>query len=358
MELDSYKRLAQRLDSLPNGFPSTVDGSELRLLAYLFTPEEAELASILRLTKETPEQIANRVGGASVELAPRLKSMAKRGLIAAERLEGGLGYGLMPFVVGIYEMQIGRIDAELARLFEEYYQQAFAQVMNVSPQVHRVIPVQESVRVDMEIRPYESAAQIITRAQAWGVLDCICRKQKALIGEACEHPIDICMALSSQPGAFDHSPVVHAQTQEEALQTLQRAARAGLVHTVSNNQRGTWYICNCCTCSCGVLRGLSEMGIANVVARSPFVNQVDESLCLACQDCLDYCQFNALSLDEVAHVDILRCVGCGVCVPACPEGALCLVRRPGDEIEAVPVTEMDWLKQRAAQRGISLDQVL
>jgi H+/Na+-translocating ferredoxin:NAD+ oxidoreductase subunit B len=358
MELDSYKRLAQRLDSLPNGFPPAADGSELRLLANLFTPEEADLAARLRLSKETSEQIASRIGGDPQELAPRLKSMAKRGLIAAERVDGGLGYGLMPFVVGIYEMQIGRIDAELARLFEDYYQQAFGQVLGMSPPVHRVIPVRESVRVDMEIRPYESAAEIIARAQSWGVLDCICRKQKALIGEACEHPIDVCMALSSQPGAFDRSPVVHAKTQEEALETLRRAARAGLVHTVSNNQRGTWYICNCCTCSCGVLRGLSEMGIANVVARSPFVNQVDEDMCLACQDCLDYCQFNALSLDEVVHVDMLRCVGCGVCVPACPEGALRLVRRPGDEIEAVPVTEMDWLEQRAAGRGISLDQVL
>lgn len=358
MDMESYTRLAQRLDSLPNGFPATPNGSELRLLAYLFTPEEAELVAQLRLSKETPEQIASRIGGDPQELAARLKSMAKRGLIAVGRADGGLGYGLLPFVVGIYEMQVGRMDAELARLFEDYYKQAFGQVLSIKPPVHRVIPVGESVRVDMEIRPYESAAEIIAQAQAWGVQDCICRKQKALLGEACGHPVDVCMALSDRPNAFDHSPLVRAQTQDEALETLRRAARAGLVHTVSNNQRGTWYICNCCTCSCGILRGLSEMGIANVVARSPFVNRVDEALCIACQDCLDYCQFNALSLDEVAHVDELRCVGCGVCVPACPEGALGLARRPVDEVETVPVTEMDWLRQRAAERGISLDEVL
>ena len=54
--------------------------------------------------------------------------MAKRGLITAGRAPtGGLGFGLMPFVVGIYEMQAGRIDAELARLFEDYYQQTYRQ---------------------------------------------------------------------------------------------------------------------------------------------------------------------------------------------------------------------------------------
>ena len=63
---------------------------------------------------------------------------------------------------------------------------------------------------------------------------------------------------------------------------------------------------------------------------------------MACEDCLEYCQFEALSLQEVAQVDALRCVGCGVCVPACPEGALGLVRRPEVEVEAPPLGEMEW----------------
>ena len=63
MPPDPYKLLAERLDALPNGFPPTPDGAELRLLAKLFTPEEALLACQLRLTPETPAQIAARVGG-------------------------------------------------------------------------------------------------------------------------------------------------------------------------------------------------------------------------------------------------------------------------------------------------------
>lgn len=51
-EHNAYKRLAERLDCLPNGFPPTDDGTELKLLARLFTPEEAELASQLRLILE------------------------------------------------------------------------------------------------------------------------------------------------------------------------------------------------------------------------------------------------------------------------------------------------------------------
>ena len=39
-----YRSLAQTLHSLPNGFPPTETGVELRLLAKIFTPEEAALA--------------------------------------------------------------------------------------------------------------------------------------------------------------------------------------------------------------------------------------------------------------------------------------------------------------------------
>ena len=56
-----YKKLAQRLDAIPNGFPSTENGIELKLLAKIYTPEEASLASEMRLTPETAEEIAGFV---------------------------------------------------------------------------------------------------------------------------------------------------------------------------------------------------------------------------------------------------------------------------------------------------------
>jgi ferredoxin len=356
MVTDAYSQLRQRLDSLPNGFPATPNGVEIKILQKLYSPEEAALAAQLRLTLETAAQVSERCGTDPKTTRALLKGMAQRGLIRAGRVEGGLGYGLMPFVVGIYEMQVANLDEELARLFETYYQSGFGKMLAVEPSVHRVIPVNESVRVDMEIHPYESAAAIIAGAQAWGVLDCICRKQKALIGDPCEHPLDVCMALSQTPGAFDGSPVVRAQTQAEAMQTLQRAAAAGLVHSVSNAQDGMGYICNCCTCSCGVLRGLAELGLANAVAHSAFVNTVDAERCLACGDCLQGCQFDALSLETVMQVDELRCVGCGVCVQFCQEDAMHLVRRP--DFAQPPVSELDWLQERAHQRGQDLGAVL
>ncbi len=349
-----YRRLANSLDGLPNRFPPASDGSNLRLLACLFTPEQADLAAALRLDLETPAQISQRLARDPHETINLLKEMAQKGLIATGKTEQGrLGFGLLPFVVGIYENQNERMDAELARLFEDYFQAAFSTSLAIKPQFHRIVPIGQSIRSTMEVRPFETAADLVNAAQAWAVQDCICRKQKALIGDPCEHPVDICMVLSSRPGAFDGSPTLRALTHEGALATLRRASDAGLVHSVSNNQKDIYYICNCCTCSCAILRGMAKLGKANVVASSAFVNQVDEALCAGCEECAKYCQFNALTVDGVAHVNAVSCVGCGVCVPACPTEALGLVRRPNEEVKPVPETLGDWAAQRAMARGLA-----
>jgi electron transport complex protein RnfB len=356
---DPYKQLAERLDNLPNGFPPTDDGAELRLLAKIFTPEEAELASQLRIPLETAEQIATRLGGDYATTRKLLKGMALRGLIRAGRAEGGLGYGLLPFVVGIYENQTGNLmDAELARLFEDYYQYAYPKILSITPAIHRVIPVGESIKNDIQVAPFESAVGIIEKAKSWAVLDCICRKQTALVGKPCKHPVDVCMAMSNTPDAFTTRTEFTALTKEQAYEVLRRADQAGLVHTVSNHRNGNSYICNCCTCSCALLRGIAELGVANVVASSPFVNTVDADLCTACGLCVDSCQFGALTVDDVALVNNTSCVGCGVCVNACPDHALTLVRRPEEEIKPVPESIIDWGMQRAKVRGIDLSSIL
>ena len=342
-----YRRLAAALDALPNRYPPAEDESDLYLLAKIFTPEEAALAALLKPVMETPAEISERLG---LEMRPTtllLKEMAKKGLIQLGKTEQGrLGFGIMPFVVGIYEAQIGRIDAEMAQLFEDYYQKSFGKSLNIQPQVHRVIPVKESIPNTMEIHPYESVTDLITQAGSWGVIDCICRTQQALIGNPCEHPLDVCMVLSEKPQAFDNNSTIRALSFEEAQNTLQRAANAGLVHCVSNQQEAIWYICNCCTCSCAILRGMAEIGVANAVASSSFINTVNPDLCLACGTCVPLCQFNALELNDVITVNEIRCVGCGVCVPVCPEEALHLIRRENELIP--PKYETDWQQARTA----------
>jgi ferredoxin len=358
MSNDVYHQLAQRLDAIPNGFPATKSGVELLLLAKIFTPEQAALAAAMRMDYESADEIAARVGVDVRETYRTLKEMARQGLIVAGKGDGKLAFRLMPFVVGIYEEQLPRIDVELAELFEAYLQETRGGHIFGNPPVHRVIPVEEAVHVDMEVFPYERAAALLEGAKSWAVRNCICRVQKRLIGEGCDHPVENCLIFAPVERAFDYSQVDRAISKEEALHILREAERAGLVHTTGNYRDHNKYICNCCTCSCAILRGVAEFGVLSAVAHSEFRAVTDGGLCAGCGDCVAQCQFGALAVpDDVCVLDPTRCVGCGQCVMVCPAEALQMARLPESETALLAANRHDWAVQRAQERGISLSDL-
>ena len=123
---DVYKRLAKKLDELPNGYPETENGVELRILQKVFTPEEAENTLKLRPAAETVEEIANRLGTPVHEMQAILDDLVMKGQIGTFKRGGKQMYKMYPFAVGIYEEQFLRKDKdekwlkEFCELFEEY----------------------------------------------------------------------------------------------------------------------------------------------------------------------------------------------------------------------------------------------
>jgi len=347
---DAYKKLAIELDKIPNGYPSTQSGVELKILAKLFTAEEAVLGSTMSLSPESVSVIAKKNNMTIPEAKVMLIGMLKKGLIDLQKdAEKGLVFSLIPFVVGFYERQNAKIDQEFAELFEQYYKERFHQSMTAEPSVHRVIPIERTIPVNIDVMPYEKASTYLDKANAWGVLPCICRVQKKLIGEGCDHPIENCIVFSSKVGAFDRTEDIRALTKEEASKILSESAKAGLVHSTNNAQQDVNYICNCCTCSCGVLRGISEHGIKHSVASSDFFAEVNEDLCSGCEACIERCQFHALKMDEdVCKVDLNFCYGCGLCVTSCPTDAIQLFQK--EDLITPPLTEEDWRTIREKNR--------
>ena len=54
---DVYQNLAQKLDEMPNGFPTTKGGVELKILQKIFEPHEAEMALKIRPVPESAASI-------------------------------------------------------------------------------------------------------------------------------------------------------------------------------------------------------------------------------------------------------------------------------------------------------------
>ncbi len=348
---DIYRLLARRLDALPNRFPATTSGVELRLLRKVFSPEEAALACAMNLSPEAAGSIAERVQGDPREARNILKRMAAKGLVKLSKGEGEFGYALRPFVVGFYEDQLSRMDAELAGLFEEYFHETAGAILTDIPAHHRVVPVERAIPFELEIAPYERASALLEGARSWGVRRCICRVQQHLVGKGCDGPLESCLVFAPVENAFSRSKEDRPLTKNEALQLLRATEDAGLVHTVGNYRDGIDYICNCCTCCCGILRGIAEYGIMSAVAHSDFSMAVEAEHCSGCNACVDRCPFGALSAGEtVVAVDRQHCMGCGLCVVACSTDALRLERRPDGARVPVPATVDEWRALRHESR--------
>lgn len=348
---DIYRKLARILDSMPNGFPPTDDSLEIRILKKIYTPEEADITTKLKMKFETPEAIASRTGLDAGYLREMLQKMANQGQIYGVTIGDAKIYKLAPFVFGIYEWQLNRLDRELSEMVEDYFKRDLGpEFFDNKPALMKVIPIEKEIPAGSTIEPYESAATLIEGAKSWAVGECICKKERGLMGHPCSKPTEVCMALAPLEHYFDDYFWGRPITRDEALGILKMAEEEGLVHMTSNVRNGHIYICNCCECCCGILRGMNELGHPEVLARSNYRAVVDPDLCTACGACLDRCQVRAIDIDSVAAVND-RCIGCGLCVSACPVEALAMVRRDDSEIEDVPVDDKDWNIKRARSRG-------
>ena len=362
--MNPYEKLAKVLDTIPNGFPPADDGSHLKVLEWIFEPEEAELASQLKLRGETLDEISTRLDRPKDELEETLNLMHEKGQISTwmSKSAGARKYGLLPWAVGIYEEQLNRMDTEFAQLLEQYFQNenGFKRVVASEPVIFQVVPVNQAVSTELEIHNFQQAEELIGSAASWGVRDCICRKQKSLIDEGCDYPLSVCLAFApNRENAFDDDPLTKTITKEESLRLLKEAEDAGLVHCTYNVKAGQTFICNCCTCCCGVLRGVDKVAEPREYIKTDFVMTVNADLCTGCETCIERCQFGALSVPEdVCVVDPKRCIGCGVCAVVCPEEALKIKRVEKPEKPDSPKNQLDRMTQRAIARGVDPSDIM
>jgi Na+-translocating ferredoxin:NAD+ oxidoreductase RNF subunit RnfB len=346
---DIYEQLADALDRLPNGFPRTQSNVEIPLLKEIFSPEEASLASQLRGDMESIDAIAARVGLPDDEARTRLMDMAKHGLVWLDDKAETPRFRLAPFVVGIYEAQLEKIDHELAHLVEQYMAAGGAAgIMGPEPAIHRVIPTQGTVKSEW-ILPYDDVRAILLAAKTFRVRDCICRVEQDYVERRCDFPLRNCLSFS--PVERPRGP--NDISQEEAVAILDETEEVGLVHTVSNVMKGIGYICNCCGCCCAILRGITEWGVENSVAQANYYAVIDVDECLGCGVCLERCQVQAISeQDELTVVEQEQCIGCGLCVTGCPNDAVELQRKPDAEIVHPAVDYATWERKRMLNRGL------
>ena len=351
MNENIYEKLAAHLDSMSEGFPPSTTGAHLRLLEKLFTPAEAELAVGLTLNYETAGQIAERAGLSVEEITQRLEEMVSKGLVLSTRADdGGWLYQALPYLVGIYEMQVNNLNRDLLRALYDYWRTMEERVEPQTLPQMRTIPIHESIDARLEALPYEQVFGLVETQNYFAVAPCICRRMTKIQRRGCDAPEEACLSFGDWAEYYVRIGRAREITRAEVLDILVQADKHNLVLQPSNSVDIS-FICCCCGCCCGVLNELKLHPRPADAVASSFIASYDPDLCIDCRVCVERCQMGALVVEDDRLVfKAERCIGCGLCVSTCPSGALKLERKPEAAIKQVPQTMHDTWRIMTEQR--------
>jgi len=335
-----YRSLQIHLDQFPIGLPASPTGIEIKLLKYLFTDEEAFIATKLTWEYVPLEKIYDRLDGNDIvtgSLEALLDSMIKKGTIKYKNVNGKKLYANLPLVVGIFEYQVNKLTKEFFEDFDEYLITAFgAELLGTKISQFRTIPVSKSVTSETSISNYDEIKQVIQNVEEpITVANCVCRQSQDLYDKHCKQTTlrETCFYFGTTGQLFLDQGWARQVSRDEALEILNQAETDGLI-LQSGNTEYPEFICSCCGCCCAILTKLQKLPRPSRVISNNFQININSDLCTGCGTCIDRCQINAIKLtDKKTKVILKRCIGCGVCVPSCPEGAIQLRKK---EIETIP----------------------
>jgi ferredoxin len=198
-----------------------------------------------------------------------------------------------------------------------------------------------------QIIPYATARDIVLSEPDHIVaLECPCRS----VRENPCLPLDVCLIVGEPFAQFvaEHHPKkARWIAQQEAVDILRAERDRGHVHHAFFKDamlQRFYAICNCCSCCCGAMQAWANG--TPMLASSGYICSVDHAGCVACGICVEACPFGALAIEDgVLTLDGTGCMGCGVCVAKCPQDVLSLSRDPA---KGEPLRVRDFLPAGSA----------
>jgi electron transport complex protein RnfB len=295
----------------------------------------------------TAEQVHERAKASGLSLAEvekMLKEMTAAGAIARVDKHGLRFFHTVPFVVGMFEYQAGKLDPDFLTDVGAYFRDPSfnrSLVGTAIPQM-RTIPVEKSLTPEHSVMHYDALVELLNDSEGpFAVGECICRKISTMRGKSCQMTsrLETCMALGSMATMFDNWREVG---REEALKIARLNQAEGLVLQPSNTQKID-FVCACCGCCCGMLATLKSLPRPIDFWATNYCANCDSKLCDGCATCVERCQMEAVTVydgSQTAHVDLDRCIGCGNCVTTCSTGAMTLVHKGREVVPPVDLQDM------------------
>ncbi len=107
--------------------------------------------------------------------------------------------------------------------------------------------------------------------------------------------MDVCLSLNNAAEILVRNGHAEYISNAKGLEILQECKDLGLVQTGDNVQNDVSYICNCCSCCCGMLDAINTFNIQNAIVSSNWIMSVNDT-CKGCGICLSKCPVNAIEM--------------------------------------------------------------
>jgi Na+-translocating ferredoxin:NAD+ oxidoreductase subunit B len=325
-----------------------------------FTPEEAALLTGLPFKPTELKELVNLKGIRPDDLGARLDALARKGVVWRTERDGGIFYNLNDAFFIFFRGPFSAIHLEqaaeaMAPFLNRYFRDGLMdQLAPVGTKPLRTIPIGGTIADPRRIAPSEDVMSIVESQNFISVSNCACRQRKRVDPNSahCEHPEAVCLHFGDLAHYLVDNGLSRQISREEARDILKVAAEEGLIHAVSNREKGADTICNCCPCSCVFFESYHVLQHEKSHDFSNYRLRINPETCQACGLCAQRCPIQVLRIEDsppaknkqrkaakLIHPD--RCLGCGVCVYKCPTQSLFL--EPRDEMKAPPKDAREWM---------------
>jgi Na+-translocating ferredoxin:NAD+ oxidoreductase subunit B len=335
---DVYERLRQKLDSMTKGYPKTEKGYELMFLKKVFTEEDAEVFIKFRRGLQAPGQVAKDLGMSVEDTVEKLESMSKKGLLYWERDGAEKKYRIVPFIHGIWEFNVDRIEREDALNMGQFYADGYAKVlMDYHIPIARVVPIRADVVKDGKLLPDDDIEAIVKKQKLIVACDCACRKTATFSKKPCPcaDDMNVCISFGQAAEYMLESNVGHPRilTVEQTLDILHHDEKEGLFLQASHSKDVSG-LCSCAKCHCGFLMAAKIHHGTGFESMGNYKCVKNEETCIDCGKCAERCPAKAMTVnaDDKDVYNRSNCFGCGLCVTTCPTDSLILERKPDDQL--------------------------
>ena len=305
-----------------------------RILDKIVSPDDARL--LLDLPAGVSE-LAAKHGMDEETIAGKLQEFMAKGLA----ISGSKGPRLARDITQFHDSNISSadqwVDEELLDLWRDFYEAEWLPTMSTVPKDSyvnyiRVLPawaaIEQSPHISKEdTLPGENVRELIKGTRLIAVIPCSCRKSM----RRCDAPVNNCLQFDKGAEYAIKRGAGREISAEEAIALADEAAEAGLVHTWPFGMSPVLHeLCNCCHDCCGIFDACLRFGtIDQVVEKTRYRPQLDQTLCSGCQDCVERCCFEAIEMEKVpssrklkAVINLDKCFGCAVCAVGCETTAI------------------------------------